>query len=124
MNPLNSSEQIHGEYADCGNEKTPFGVSSSDKSLYLDYIIDSYKIKHHKPSISSNTAKKMLKRDLKAVIAKHTQEARIEGAEAVRDATFDDTQDNASWHREPFECLHRLIDETVATLKSNINKEN
>ncbi len=46
------------------NEKTPEGVSSSDKFPYLDNIIDRYEIRHPKPSISRNTAKKMLKRDL------------------------------------------------------------
>lgn len=53
------------------NNKTPVGVSSSDKFSYLHNIINQYEIKHPKPSISKNTAKKMLIRDLdQAITAK------------------------------------------------------
>lgn len=59
------------------NEKTPEGVSPPDKVLYLnttiDGVLNQYDIRHPKPSISRNTARKMLKRDLTAL-----QDAEIE----------------------------------------------
>lgn len=58
-------------------EKTPEGVLSPDKVLYLndsiEAVLSKYDIRHPKPSISRNTARKMLTRDLYLYLSKRIE---------------------------------------------------
>lgn len=54
--------------AESQNKTTPEGVVLSEKFSYLDNIINQYEIRHPKPSISRNTARKMLTRDLEQAL--------------------------------------------------------
>lgn len=67
-----------------GNEKSPERLSSSDKYLYLDNIINQYEIRHPKPSISRNTAKKMLLRDVRQLLAQAETRGRLEELKRLR----------------------------------------
>jgi hypothetical protein len=61
--------------------------------------------------------------EARAKLQKLIVEARIAGVGMVQDAMLNDMRPLADWHREPFECVHEVLDECISSLKGSLEED-
>jgi hypothetical protein len=100
------------------NEKTPEGVSSSDKYSSIESITGKYDIHHPKSSISRNTARKMLNRDLIAYTERRATERAIAELTGLKKRNT-----GPEWFQFDYDKAFDDLNDRIKALKSTLEKE-